>query len=243
MSTLAEFFIDRSIRLIARCLAAGKLQTVASDIENLPSHGPALIVARHYHHLYDGLTFFAGVRRRCHFVVALDWVQNRRAKFFMRTLNRLARWPILLRADAVPSAITAGLFSGGEIARYRRRALLEAVELLIEGKIVVVFPEGYPTIDPNGSRKTDPEQFLPFKSGFLNILHAAERRLGARIPIIPAGLRYESGNFSVSYLAFGRPIYLDTSNNRQAQVAKIERKVQELSRLTVEEPAKVCSEK
>ena len=231
MSSLTEFFIDRSMRLIARCLAAGKLRTVASGLENLPSTGPALIVARHYHHLYDGLTFFAALERRCHFVVALDWVKSQRGKFFMRMLNRVARWPMLLRADALrpDNNSSAILFSGNEPARYRRDALRAATELLIEGRLLVVFPEGYPNIDPVSSRKREPEQFLPFKPGFLSILRAAEARLNIKIPIIPAGLRYEPGNPWHGYLSFGGPIYRDQGVRRQAFLKSLESEVKKLS--------------
>jgi putative membrane protein len=59
-----ERIIDKAMRLIARGVAANRLRTFASGLENIPADGPALIVARHYHHLFDGLALFAAVTRR-----------------------------------------------------------------------------------------------------------------------------------------------------------------------------------
>jgi len=52
MASVGEFFIGRAMQLIARYLAAGRLHTVARGTENLPTLGPALIVARHYPELF-----------------------------------------------------------------------------------------------------------------------------------------------------------------------------------------------
>jgi 1-acyl-sn-glycerol-3-phosphate acyltransferase len=237
MTTVTEFFIDKSMRLIARYLAAGKLRTISNGIENLPTHGPALIVARHYHHLFDGLTLFAAVHRHFHIVVTMDWVENRRTKFFMQSINRMARWPMLLRTDALqPRGNTPrSLFSSTDITRYQRRALREAVELLVEGRILVVFPEGYPNVDPTYTRKSEPDQFLPFKPGFLNILRAAEARLGAMIPIIPAGLHYEPGKLWTGYLTFGKPLYRNKTLNREGLIECLEMEVRRLCALAVNE--------
>jgi len=236
MTRLPEFIIDKSMRLIARYLAAGKLHTVASGTENLPTQGPALIVARHYHHLFDGLTFFAAVERRFHIVVTMDWVPNRRTKFFMQSINRMARWPMLLRGDALESRENAPrtLYSASDITRYHRRALREAVELLVEGRILVIFPEGYPNIDPTYTPKTELDQFLPFKPGFLNILRAAEAHLGRKIPIVPAGIRYDQGKLWQGFLTFGEPIYRDKANCRNELTEGLEYEVKRLSGIAVE---------
>lgn len=245
MASVAEFIIDKSMRLIARYLAAGKLQTIVSGAENLPTHGPALIVARHYHHLFDGLTLFAAVQRRFHIVVTMDWVQNRRSKIFMQSINGLARWPMILRGDALSHSGNdqRRLFATNDVTRYQRRALREAVKLLVEGRIVVVFPEGYPNVDPTYTPKTEPDQFLPFKPGFLNILRAAEARLGVKIPIIPAGLRYRRGKLWIGNITFGKPFYRDYNVNREGLIEKIETEVKRLCGLTTNEHSAMRSEK
>jgi len=245
MTKVADFFIDKSMRLIARYLAAGKLQTIASGMGNLPARGPALIVARHYHHLFDGLTLFAAIQRRFYIVVTMDWVQNRRTKFFMQSVNRLARWPMLLRADALNHSGNdrRRLFALNDVSRYQRRALREAVELLVEGRIVVVFPEGYPNIDPTYTPKTEPDQFLAFKPGFLNILRAAENRLDTKIPVIPAGLRYKPGKVWIGYLTFGKPFYRDSDLKREGFIEGLETEVKRLCELKTNEESAMRSEK
>ena len=101
MNAIADFAIDQAMHVIARILTGNRLKTFAQGLENLPAYGPAIIAARHYHHLFDGLAFFAAVERRFHFVVTLDWAQSRHSKFLMSTLNRLARWPMVLREDGL----------------------------------------------------------------------------------------------------------------------------------------------
>lgn len=196
------------MRLVARAVAAGRLRTVAAGADAIPAHGPVVIAARHYHHLYDGAALFAAMPRPFHVVVTLDWASSRTSRMIMEKLTQAARWPALLRPDAVRRARRKGrtVFSPEEVLRYRRRAFHEAVELLAEGRVLVVFPEGYPNIDPHYTPKTQPDDFLPFKSGFLRIVQAAENRLAREIPILPLGLYYGAGRPATVHLRIGPPI-------------------------------------
>jgi putative membrane protein len=235
MPGITANIVERAMRAIAATLAAGRLQTIADGVANLPERGPAVIVARHYHHLFDGLMFFAAMQRGFHIVVTLDWVTSKRTKLFMFWLNRMARWPMLLRSDALirPAHLPRALFARRDVVRYQRKALREAVALLMEGKILVIFPEGYPNIDPVYTPKTEPDEFLPFKPGFLSILAAAEVRLGKKIPIIPAGLRYQPGKTWTGYLSFGETIYRDDPTGRAALIQRLETEVKKLSGMAV----------
>ena len=136
-----ETIIDKAMRLIARGLAANRLKTVASGLANIPAHGLILIVARHYHHLYDGLA---------------------------------------LRA-VLPRPVTT---------------------------------------------------FLPFKAGFVNIASAAERCLCGKVPIIPAGLRYDEEKPWIGHIAFGEAIYRDKFSTKLELITFMERKVKNLSGIT-----------
>ena len=40
------------MRLGARALAAGRVEMAATELEYIPTDGPVLLVARHYHHLF-----------------------------------------------------------------------------------------------------------------------------------------------------------------------------------------------
>jgi len=231
MARFSEIAIERSMRLIARGLAAGRLRTEVSGFEHVPAEGPVLIVARHYHHLYDGLALFAALRRPFHIVVTLDWAKSQRTQYFMETITQIARWPVLLRGDALglEAKNNAGLFSQKDVPRYQRKALRQAVELLIEGRIVVIFPEGYPNIDSHYTPKTKPNEILPFKPGFVNIAASAEKRFEREIPIIPAGLRYTRGAPWIAYLNIGEPTYRKRFNNARDLISHLETSVCQLS--------------
>jgi putative membrane protein len=234
MNRLTDKTISGAMRLIAKVLAAGRLQTSAAGLEHIPAQGPALVVARHYHHLFDGLALFAALRRPFHIVVTLDWVQSHPAKFFMQTLTSVARWPVVLRRDVIVRSLSgpakgAALFSRNDVMHYQRRALHQAVQLLVDGRILVVFPEGYPNIDPAFTPKREPEEFLPFKRGFVSIIDASEKRLGTKLPIIPLGIHYVAGKTWVGRLVFGRVIYRDQFATRRSLVECVEAEVKRLS--------------
>jgi 1-acyl-sn-glycerol-3-phosphate acyltransferase len=237
MNQFTDNAIAGAMRFIAKGLAAGRLQTSASGLEHIPPHGPALVVARHYHHLFDGLALFAVLHRPFHIVVTLDWVQSIPSKLFMQILTGLARWPVVLRRDALirsslsGSAKGAGLFSPKDVIHYQRRALLQAVELLVEGRVLIVFPEGYPNIDPTYTPKVKPEEFLPFKPGFVSIITAAEKRLRTKLPIIPLGIRYCAGKTWVAQLVFGEVIYRAQFADSASLVKCVENAVKKLSGL------------
>jgi 1-acyl-sn-glycerol-3-phosphate acyltransferase len=227
--------IHNSMRLIAHGLAAGRVQTVASGLEHIPRAGPALIVARHYHHLYDALALFASLHRPFHVVVAVDWVKFRPTRYFMETITRMARWPVLLRGDspAIGAMKNGALLSRKDILPYQRKAVRESVDLLVEGKILVIFPEGYPNIDPHYTPKTQLGEFLPFKPGFVSIVGATETRLNQAIPIVPAGFHYTPGKPWVARLNFGHPIFCKEFNAAREIISYLEATVRQLSGVSI----------
>jgi 1-acyl-sn-glycerol-3-phosphate acyltransferase len=235
MTRFPELMIQRAMRVIARALAARRLQTSVRGLEHVPLAGPALIVARHYHHLFDGVALFAALPRPFHIVVTLDWVTTRASKIFFQTLTTWAGWPLVLRREAVLRNCSISgrpLFAPEDIVHYQRRALRRAVDLLLRGRIVVVFPEGYPNIDPSYTPKHGPDEFLPFKPGFVAMAAAAESRLGASVPIIPLGIRYQAGKPWVATLSFGPIIYRARFAQRATLVTYAEDEVKRLSRFT-----------
>jgi len=162
----------------------------------------------------------------------LDWVRSRPGKLLMTTLTKMARWPVLLRAEAVALARKRGtrLFSSSEVFYRQRHALGQAVDLLVEGRILVIFPEGYPNIDPTYTPKITSDEFLPFKAGFVSIAAAAEKRSKREIPIIPAGLRYTEGRPWIAHLRFGPATYRDRFDDTPGLISNLERSVRQLSR-------------
>jgi 1-acyl-sn-glycerol-3-phosphate acyltransferase len=231
MEKISEIAIARSMRLIARALAAGRLKTFASGIEHIPSRGPVLVVARHYHHLFDGLALYAALPRPMHILVTLDWVKSRWSGRSMQWLTGLARWPVILREDALQARRQDrdGVFTRDDVVRFQHRALRESVQLLVEGRVLVVFPEGYPNIDPAYTPKSVPDQFLPFKAGFAAIAAAAHQRLADPLPIVPVGLSYHPGRPWIVNLKFGDPVYWTEFASRDLLIRFVEKEVKSLS--------------
>src|SRR5262245_10945036 len=51
----AEWMTCRAIRTGAQAMAAARVEMSVSGLENIPGDGPVLLLARHYHHLFDGV--------------------------------------------------------------------------------------------------------------------------------------------------------------------------------------------
>jgi putative membrane protein len=214
-------------RTLARYYTARDLELRVEGLEHLPPHGPALIAARHYHHLYDGAALVGALPRPVHLYVALDWARNAWERRVMEELCRLADWPVALRGENLARS-GSGAFAQRELVRYVRRSLAGGARLLREGRVLAIFPEGFPTIDPEGSRKLSHDAFLPFRSGFLAIVALAQRD-GARIPILPAGLAYARGTRWQVTLRLGAPLYLEHPQERSALLEAVSTRVKALS--------------
>lgn len=192
---------------------ARRLDLHVSGLEHVPPHGPVILAARHYHHLYDAAAVLASLPREVHVVVALDWLGSGPALHAMRGLVAAARWP--------------GVWRRGPAWRLNRAGYAGSLSLLREGRVLLVFPEGYPTIDPAGSRRTTP--FLPFDAGFLSLAERAR----PDVAVVPVGLRYAprpGGGWQV-WLRYGRPIAADSAPRaeRWARLASVESAVRALS--------------
>ena len=204
-----------SRRLAARWLVARALDLHVDGLEHVPASGPAILVARHYHHLYDAAAILACVPREVHVLIALDWLGGGTRLHVMRWLAAAARWP--------------GVWRAGPGWRLNRDGYRLSLKLLREGRLLLVFPAGYPIVDPEGSRRANTDGCLPFDTGFLVLA----RRAGLEVPIVPVGLWYASlpgGGWTV-WLRFGRPVRLSSAEDRQhrAQVATVEAEVRRLS--------------
>jgi len=216
------------VRAIAAYNLYRHMNLSVSGLENVPKRGAALLAARHYHHLFDGAALVMGLRRQPHIFVALDWTASRRQRWIMETACSLAQWPVALRGDNLAES-RASAFSPEEVRRYVRRSIASGAKILERGELLAIFPEGYPTIDPSGSRKASDDEFLPFAPGLFAIVERAERARGARIPILPVGFAYapaSDGRYDVS-MRIGLPI--ERGRNRRAGLAELEARVRTLS--------------
>src|SRR5260370_13152878 len=147
----------------------------------------------------------------------------------------MVRWPVVLRSDAGRTRVTGAwgekVIRAGAVRRNQRSALDDSVALLSEGRVLVVFPEGYPNIDRHYTPKTKPEEVLPFKGGFAAIAATAERRLGSPIAIVPCGFSYTRNGSWTARLRIGRAVYLEDFGSRHMLVRYIDRRFAHLSPL------------
>ncbi len=224
----------RSLHLICRRALARHVDLTVEGLEHVPRAGPVLIAARHYHHLYDGCAIGTTLPRHIHVLVAMDWLQRPAARGIMARACRAARFPVVIRPGAagrrpdLRDNPTARAAFDAEASRALRRAATETVALLRAGHVVLVFPEGYPNVDPGYTPKTG-EEFLPFEPGFARLVALAQRDGGPRVPIVPAGLSYTRGPRWTLTLRYGPPLFLNQTTNRFAFVREVEARVKILS--------------
>jgi putative membrane protein len=212
----------RSLRAASKLIVARRLDLRVEGSEFLPASGPAIVAARHFHHLYDGCVLLAQVSRPLHLLVALDWVHNRPGRMLMERACRAASWPVVLRRDGVNPV------GNGQAARAFRQAVRESLALLESGRILLVFPEGYPNVDPGYTPKRDDAEFLPFQPGLVRLATLAAAR-GLSVPIVPAGFSYQRGDRWQVILRFGAPITVERRTEEEAVLREIEMRVRCLS--------------
>jgi len=174
--------------------------------EHVPARGPVLLVARHFHHLLDGAVLVTRVKRPIHIVVGLDWAATAAARRWMERMCRAAEYPVVLRP---PTLERSGTYRREELLRYTRAALRETTRLLRAGRVILVFPEGYPNVDPTGSRKPGADDWLPFEAGFLKMIDIAERDHATRVTLVPVGFSYERGRRWSIRARIGPPLSRD----------------------------------
>jgi putative membrane protein len=214
----------RFLRAGSGLLARRRLDLTVEGEQHLPRKGPLIIAARHYHHLYDGVVLLATVPRPLHILVGLDWVGNPAGRAAMTALCRAAGWPVVLRRDG------ARAVDDRAARRALRRATADALDLLASGHALLVFPEGYPNIDPGYTPKQGDDDILPFQPGFARLATLAAAR-GLDVPIVPAGLEYARGDRWRVALRFSESRTATRRTDASAVIGDVEREVRRLSGL------------
>jgi 1-acyl-sn-glycerol-3-phosphate acyltransferase len=209
-----------------RAISEWGLRTQAAHVRvegraNIPTHGPVLLAARHFHHLLDGAVLVTRLARPIHIVVGLDWAATPAQRRWMEWMCRAAEYPIVLRP---PTVERTGSYRRAELVGYTRAALRETTRLLREGRVILVFPEGYPNIDPTGARKRDADDWLPFEAGFLKMIDLAERDGNTHVALVPIGFAYEPGTRWSITARIGAPLEGD-----ERRIAGLEAAVRRLS--------------
>jgi len=205
----------------------------AEGLEHIPSSGPTLVAARHFHWLYDGLILVRTIRQPLHTIIALDWVQARSLRLVIEFACSLVDWPVVLRSEQFREHAEdeRWAYDSGEARQYLRQVMLGASRLLRSGSMLVIFPEGYPNIDPHPTPKADLDAFLPFRPGFVKLVELAEKDRRTRVAIIPAGLSYrqEADKHWHATVRYGPALYLSDFASADQLLHAVEERVQSLS--------------
>lgn len=213
-----------ALRQAARLDVRRNVDLSVEGIEFLPPEGAVILAARHYHHLHDGAAVVATVPRPVHILVGLDWIEHPAGKWVMDRACAAAGWPVVLRRRPDDDTHDAGA----------RRALVAALNhsrtLLQQGRVLLVFPEGYPTIDPGYTPKTGDDELLPFQPGVVRLAETASRQ-GVAVPIVPVGLEYQRGSRWHLTMRFGPPVMVTSRTEEPAALARLEEAVRTLSGL------------
>jgi 1-acyl-sn-glycerol-3-phosphate acyltransferase len=212
---IVVWFCRALLRLRADCRVEG--------IEHVPASGPVVLASRHVHHALDGAMLLAVTPRRLHPMVAIDWAHSGPPRWIIDRACRLLAWPTVLRPGH-PGATDAD-----EAARMLRRATREAIALLRDGRALLVFPEGYPNIDPHWTPKPNLEAWLPFDAGFAHLARLAQRNGAPATPVVPVGFHYRRGRRWRIVARFGAPRVLSPDADLALFVADIEASVRALS--------------
>lgn len=227
---------QRVLRAGARRIVRSDLRLQVEGLEQVPRRGPLLLAARHYHHLHDGAALVATLNRPIHIVVGLDWVQRTPERALMERVCAMAEWPVVLRRDNLTALAGESAFDPAEQRTYQRRALRQALDILRRGDVLVMFPEGYPVIDPHGvSQRRADADLLPFDPGFLRMAALAQRDGVTQVPIVPVGFAADSAAVNRKpydlTLRFGAPHLLQRSDDLVARAEQIADEVRALSGL------------
>ena len=186
-------------------------------INRVPRAGPVLIVARHAHHLLDGAVLVERLRRPAHIVVGLDWARTAAERRIMECACRAADFPIVLRPATLG---TSGGYRTDELFRYTRTALRETTRLWREGRLVVIFPEAYPNVDPVAGAGRAAGVQLPFARGTAAMMaHAG--RAGLDVAVVPAGFAYERAAKWRITARFGEPLVRPDLSELEAEVRRL----------------------
>jgi uncharacterized membrane protein len=221
------------MRAGSRVFARRKVELHVEGLEHIPRSGPVLIAARHFHWFYDGYVLLRTIPRRLHTIVALDWVQSRGLRLTIELACSLADWLVVLRRERFQEheKDEHWAYTPIEARHYLRQMTLGAIRLLRSGEILVMFPEGYPNIDPHPTPKPDLDAFLPFRPGFVKMAEMAERDGHTQVAIVPVGLSYmrEQGNRWHTTVRFGPALFRSDFASGEQILQAVEEHVQALS--------------
>jgi len=191
-------------------------------LERLPSSGPALLASNHPNALVDALVIGCTLRRPVTLTAKATLLENPLTRSLLRAAGVV---PLRRASDDARSG------AGGVLDPSRNANAFAAVlDVLEQGGIVLLFPEGKSHSDP---------ELAPLKTGLARIALMArdERRLS--VPTLPVGLTFERKwePRSRVLMHIGMPIVADAPAPNADAVASLTRRVDaELRAVTLNFP-------
>ncbi len=158
----------RFARAFCRAYFALRYGCRIEGLENIPSEGPVILVANHISYL-DPPLMGAAVERPVYFMAKAELFRNR---LIAKILHRFNAFPV-------------------ERGAADRKAIRRSLEVLSEGNVLVMFPEG---------TRSRTGELLPGQSG------VAMLALRSRATVIPAGISGTSKEDRKLHPPTGRPI-------------------------------------
>jgi putative membrane protein len=218
-----------TIRAYGRAVVRQHLLLDVTGRHHVPAHGPVILAARHMHHLYDACALLSIVPRPLHLLVALDWARSPVQRYLLKAATDLARWPAVIRPESFELNAAMQYQPVDRLPQLRRATRLSLV-LLEQGRALLVFPEGFPIVDPWPTPERGEADLLPFHRGCVDLAWMAGQRAGTTVPIVPAGLHYEDELKTRLTVRFGAPLIVRRREDRSELLRVLERQVAELSR-------------
>ena len=164
--TLFEQITCQTMRLGARALAAGRVEMAATGLDHIPKDGPVLLVARHYHHLFDGVVLLSFNATSDPYLGDFGLGEKHLHPTFNDLATTMARWPVVLRSDAPQTCVTRDRRGGGrssqpppsDLSTQRAHVILSRFSLKVASSLC--FRKVIPILTHTTRRKRDRKNFF-----------------------------------------------------------------------------------
>lgn len=174
----------------------------AVGMDGLPAEGPLILCANHVNALVDGLVVQATCPRPIHPIARSGLFRN---PLLRPILTFIQAVPIYRRHQPNPDGGPIQKMIDQHHARLgdrNERSFRKLYELLADGRVVLIFPEGQSHSDPS---------LRPLKTGAARLALGHFERTGEVVPVVPIGLLFtEKGRFRAgTLLQVGKPVVFE----------------------------------
>ena len=171
-------------------------------MDELPPDGPLILCANHVNALVDGLVIQAVCPRPIHPIARSGLFRN---PLLRPILTFIQAVPIYRRHQPKPDGGPIQKMIDQHHARIgdrNERSFRKLYELLANGRVILIFPEGQSHSDPS---------LRPLKTGAARLALGHLERTGQTVPVVPVGLLFtDKGRFRAgTLLQVGEPVIFE----------------------------------